>query len=119
MDQMGQRRFGPLRPEGDIIESGRTPVELVGIDDAPMKKASGIWGQPHGEQARCEQPPGQRHIAISSFFFFLIFFFFFFFFYFFTFLFVVFFTFLFCSTFFYTSFFCGYVLVFFSFSFIL
>ena len=28
MDQMGQRRFRPRRPEAGIIESGRIPVEL-------------------------------------------------------------------------------------------
>ena len=32
MDQMGQRRFRPRRPEAGIIESGRNHVELVGID---------------------------------------------------------------------------------------
>ena len=32
MDQMGQRRFWPRRPEANIIESGGNHVELGGID---------------------------------------------------------------------------------------
>jgi len=46
MDQMGQRRFRPRRPEAGIIESGRNHVELVGIDDTPMQIHS-TYGKKH------------------------------------------------------------------------